>query len=296
MRILITGGSGFIGQALCEQLQRAGHRLTVWSRHPRQAAQRLSGVHVIEDLAEANEIEAVVNLAGAPIVARRWSTQRKQEIRDSRIGVTEKLLRWMAPQLRRPHVLVSGSAVGYYGPRDDTPLDESAPAGEDFAALLCRDWEHEAMEAEALGLRVCRLRTGVVLGANGGALEKMLLPFRLGLGGPMGDGRQWLSWIHREDLVNLIQWLLEHEQAGGAYNGTAPEPVPQREFARTLGRVLHRPAVLPMPAFALRLALGEAASMLLTGQRVLPVHAMAEGFMFRYPNLQGALREVLGAG
>jgi len=250
-------------------------------------------VHVIEDLAEANEIEAVVNLAGAPIVARRWSARRKQEIRDSRIGTTEKLLRWMTPQLRRPHVLISGSAVGYYGPRDDTPLDESAPAGDDFAAQLCRDWEHEAMEAEALGLRVCRLRTGVVLGPDGGALQKMRLPFQLGLGGPIGDGRQWLSWIHREDLVAMIQWLLEQDSAGGAYNGTAPEPVPQREFARTLGRVLHRPALLPTPAFALRLALGEAATMLLTGQRVLPVHAMAEGFDFRYPNLQGALQEVL---
>lgn len=293
MRILITGGSGFIGQALCAQLQRVGHRLTVWSRHPRQTAPRLPGVHVIEDLAEANEIEAVVNLAGAPIVARRWSTRRKQEIRDSRIGTTEKLLRWMTPQLRRPHVLISGSAVGYYGPRDHTPLDESAPAGDDFAAQLCRDWEHEAMEAEALGLRVCRLRTGVVLGPDGGALQKMRLPFQLGLGGPIGDGRQWLSWIHREDLVAMIQWLLEQDSAGGAYNGTAPEPVPQREFARTLGRVLHRPALLPTPAFALRLALGEAATMLLTGQRVLPVHAMAEGFDFRYPNLQGALQEVL---
>ncbi|GGD45104.1 TIGR01777 family oxidoreductase [Pseudoxanthomonas indica] len=293
MRILITGGSGFIGQALCAHLQRVGHRLTVWSRHPRQAAQRLPGVHVIEDLAEANEIEAVVNLAGEPLVARRWNARRKQQIRDSRIGTTEKLLRWMAPQLRRPHVLVSGSAVGYYGPRDDTPLDESAAPGEDFAALLCRDWEHEAMEAEALGLRVCRLRTGIVLGPDGGALQKMLLPFRLGLGGPIGDGRQWFSWIHREDLIGLIQWLLEHDHAGGAYNGTAPEPVPQREFARTLGRVLHRPAFLPMPAFALRLALGEASTLLLTGQRVLPVHAMAEGFAFRHPALEGALREVV---
>lgn len=294
MRILITGGSGFIGQALCTHLQRVGHRLTVWSRHPRQASQRLPGVHVIEDLAEANEIEAVVNLAGEPLVARRWNARRKQQIRDSRIGTTEKLLRWMAPQLRRPHVLVSGSAVGYYGPHDDTPLDESAAPGEDFAALLCRDWEHEAMEAEALGLRVCRLRTGIVLGPDGGALQKMLLPFRLGLGGPIGDGRQWFSWIHREDLVHLIQWLLEQDHAGGAYNGTAPEPVRQREFARTLGRVLHRPAMLPMPAFALRLALGEASTLLLTGQRVLPVHAMAEGFAFRHPSLEEALREVVG--
>lgn len=293
MRILITGGSGFIGQALCAHLQRAGHRLTVWSRHPRAASRKLPGVHVIEDLAEASEIEAVVNLAGEPLVGRRWNAQRKQGFRDSRIGVTDKLLRWMTPQLRRPHVLISGSAIGYYGPRDDTPLDESAPPGEDFAAVLCRDWEHAAMEAEALGLRVCRVRTGVVLGRDGGALDRMLVPFALGLGGPMGDGRQWFSWIHRQDLVCLIQWLLEQESTGGAYNGTAPEPLPQRDFARTLGSVLHRPAVLPLPAFALRALFGEGADMLLTGQRVLPVHAAAEGFRFRFPNVEGALQEVI---
>ena len=145
----------------------------------------------------------------------------------------------MAPRLRRPHVLVSGSAIGYYGAHGDTLLDESTPAGDDFAAVLCRDWEHAAMQAEDLGLRVCRLRTGIVLGADGGALGKMLPPFRWGLGGPIGHGRQWMSWIHREDLIGLIQWLLEFESAGGAYNGTAPEPVRNREFARTLGRVMN---------------------------------------------------------
>lgn len=293
MRILLTGGTGFIGQSLCAQLQRGGHRLTVWSRHPRAAAMRLPGVHVIEDLAEATEIEAVVNLAGEPLVGRRWTARRKQAIRDSRIGTTEKLLRWMTPQLRRPHVLVSGSAIGYYGPRDDTPLDESAPPGDDFAAQLCRDWEHEAMEAEALGLRVCRLRTGLVLGPDGGALGQMLTPFRLGLGGPIGDGQQWFSWVHREDLVSLIQWLLENETAGGAYNGTAPEPVRQRDFAKALGRVLRRPAVVPTPAFMLRLLFGEGADLITTGQRVLPVHAMAEGFVFRFLSLASALDDVL---
>ncbi|MGS1077951.1 TIGR01777 family oxidoreductase [Pseudoxanthomonas beigongshangi] len=293
MRILLTGGTGFIGRPLCARLMAGGHRLTVWSRHPALARQRLPGVAVIEDLAEAGEIEAVVNLAGEPLAARRWNARQKQAIRDSRLGTTAKLIRWMTPQLRRPHVLVSGSAIGYYGPRDDALLDESTPPGEDFAATLCRDWEYAAMQAEDLGLRVCRLRTGIVLGPDGGALGKMLPPFRWGMGGPFGDGRQWMSWIHREDLVSLIVWLLEQESAGGAYNGTAPEPVRNRDFARGLGRTLHRPALLPMPAPLLRLALGEAAQLLLTGQRVIPMHALVEGFRFRFPQLDDALRDVL---
>ncbi|MGN6225084.1 TIGR01777 family oxidoreductase [Pseudoxanthomonas sp.] len=293
MRILLTGGTGFIGRALCARLLAGGHRLTVWSRRPAAARQLLPGVSVIEDLAEAGEIEAVVNLAGEPLVGRRWDARRKQAIRDSRLGTTAKLLRWMAPQLRRPHVLVSGSAIGYYGAHGDSLLDESSAAGDDFAATLCRDWEHAAMQAEDLGLRVCRLRTGIVLGADGGALGKMLPPFRWGLGGPMGDGRQWMSWIHREDLIALIQWLLEQDGAGGAYNGTAPEPVRNRDFARTLGRVLHRPALLPAPAPLLRLAFGEGARLLLTGQRVLPMHALVEGFRFRFPDLEDALRDLL---
>lgn len=294
MRILLTGGTGFIGRALCTRLLAGGHRLTVWSRRPALARQRLPGVAVIEDLAEAGEIEAVVNLAGEPLVGRRWSARQKQAIRDSRLNTTAQLVRWMTPRLRRPHVLVSGSAIGYYGAHGDALLDESTPAGDDFAALLCRDWEYAAMQAEDLGLRVCRLRTGIVLGADGGALGKMLPPFRWGLGGPIGHGRQWMSWIHREDLIGLVQWLLELESAGGAYNGTAPEPVRNREFARTLGRVLHRPALLPAPSPLLRLAFGEGAQLMLTGQRVMPMHALVEGFRFRFPQLEDALRDVLG--
>lgn len=293
MRILLTGGTGFIGRALCARLLAGGHRLTVWSRRPAQARQMLPGVAVIEDLAEAGEIEAVVNLAGEPLIGRRWNARQKQVLRDSRLATTAKLIRWMTPQLRRPHVLVSGSAIGYYGPHDDALLDESSAAGDDFAATLCRDWEHGAMQAEDLGLRVCRVRTGIVLGADGGALGQMLPPFRWGLGGPFGDGRQWMSWIHREDLVSLIQWLLEQDDAGGAYNGTAPEPVRNRDLVRCLGRVLRRPALLPAPAPLLRLALGEAAQLLLTGQRVMPMHALVEGFRFRFPRLEDALRDLL---
>lgn len=293
MHVLITGGSGFIGRALCHRLLQVGHTLSVVTRHPERTAKLLPAVRVLNDIGEAFDVEAVVNLAGEPLMEGRWNTRRKQLIRESRLETTRRLVTWMATQVVRPRVLVSGSAVGYYGPRDDTPLDESATAGDDFASQLCRDWETEALEAEVLGVRVCRLRTGIVLGADGGALAKLLPPFKLGLGGPIGDGRQWLSWIHRADLVCLIEWLLGNDAAGGAYNGTAPKPVIQREFAQTLGRVLHRPARLSTPAFAMKLMFGEMSDLLLTGQRVLPTHATTEGFTFQYPELEGALENLL---
>lgn len=293
MQILITGGTGFIGRALCSQLQQSGHTLTVLTRHPTRAA--LPGVRCIATLEDAGPIHAVVNLAGEPLAAGRWSAVRKQEFRDSRIGCTTRLVQWMARQSQCPKVLISGSALGYYGPRDDTVLDEHAAPGDDFAAQLCRDWEAAAIRAEALGVRICRVRTGVVLGRDGGALAKMLPPFRLGAGGPMGDGRQWMSWIHRQDLVRLLQWLLETNSAYGPYNGTAPEPVRNADFARALGKALHRPALLPTPAFALKLAFGEMSELLLTGQRVVPAHAQAEGFRFNWPTLDAALADILGS-
>lgn len=295
MHVLITGGTGFIGRALCRQLSAAGHSLTVLSRNLERAANTLPGIQVIERLDQAAQVDAIVNLAGAPLAEGRWSAHKKQVFRQSRIDTTRALVRWIERQSpsQRPRVLVSGSAIGYYGPCDDTPLDEASPPGDDFAAQLCSDWEAAAMEAQALGLRVSRVRTGIVLGHDGGALHKMLPPFKLGAGGPMGDGQQWMSWIHRHDLVRLLQWLLEQETARGAYNGTAPTPVRNREFAQTLGKVLGRPSFVTTPAIALKLMFGEMSALLLTGQRVLPAHAQAEGFEFRYPDLEGALREVL---
>lgn len=293
MHVLITGGTGFIGRALCQQLLRAGHEPCVLTRSPAKAAAKLPGVRLIEQLEEAGPMEAVVNLAGEPLADGRWTMQRKQEFRDSRIGTTQRLLHWIASQAVRPRVLVSGSAIGYYGPRDDMPVNEDAPAGNDFAAQLCRDWEAEALHARALGVRTCIVRIGIVLGKDGGALAKMLPPFKLGAGGPMGDGMQWMSWVHRQDLLRLIVWLLEHEHAQGAYNGTAPTPLRNRDFAHTLGKVLHRPAVLTTPAIALKLMFGEMAALLLTGQQVVPVRAQAEGFVFEHPELQGALHDLL---
>lgn len=293
MQILVTGGTGFIGSRLCARLLAEGHAPIVLTRRPGRNPQ--PGIRSVATLDEVGPVQAVVNLAGEPLMDGRWSDARKQALRDSRIGTTQALLAWIAALPERPRVLVSGSAIGWYGPRDSTPLDETASPGHDFAAMLCRQWEAEALKAGDLGVRTCVLRTGIVLDRDGGALLKMLPPFRMGVGGPMGDGRQWMSWIHREDLVGMILWLLGNGQARGAYNGTAPGTVTNRVFATTLGEALHRPARLTTPAFALKVAFGEMAGLLLTGQNVQPVHALAEGFTFQYPSLPGALQAIVGA-
>lgn len=295
MHVLVTGGSGFIGSALCRALVADGERATVLTRNiPRARARLPDEVTVIDALSNASDIDAVVNLAGENLATHRWTTARKREFRDSRIRTTQRVLDWIAAQSSRPRVLISGSAIGWYGPRGDEPLAEDAAPGSDFAAQLCRDWEAEASKAEAFGVRVCLMRTGIVLDRAGGALSRMLLPFRLGLGGPLGDGRQWMSWIARTDIVALIRWLIGNAAARGAYNATAPTPVTNAEFVAALGCALHRPAFMPMPGFALRLIVGEMAEMLLTGQRVLPRRALAEGFRFRNPELSAALAAILG--
>lgn len=294
MRILITGGSGFIGQALCRSLLADRDEVVVLTRDAQRARTRLPAeVALIERLRDAGEVDAAVNLAGANLADRRWTAARKQTIRESRLGTTRSLVDWMAAREHKPRVLVSGSAVGWYGARGDEALDEDAAPGSDFAAQLCRDWESEADAATALGVRVCRIRTGIVLDADGGALAKMLLPFRLGFGGRFGDGRQWMSWIARADIVGLILWLIRTESAHGAYNATAPAPVTNADFSAALAAALHRPALLPVPAFALRAMLGEMADLLLTGQRVMPVRAQAQGFRFRYSDLFSVLRQIV---
>ncbi|MCL1500236.1 TIGR01777 family oxidoreductase [Xanthomonas nasturtii] len=293
MQLLITGGTGFIGQALCPALLQAGHKVSVLTRDPRRASRQLPGVTAVDTL-DGVRADAVINLAGEPLAAGRWSDARKQRFRASRLGMTRQLHDWIAqqPVAQRPAVLISGSAVGYYGERGDTVLTETDTAGDDFSAVLCRDWEAEANTIAALGPRVSWVRTGIVLDRDGGALARMLPAFRFGGGGPFGDGRHWMSWIHRADMVALLLWLLQHGEPG-AYNATAPNPVTNADFARTLAQVLHRPALLALPAGVLRLGFGEMADLLLVSQRVLPQRALAAGFGFQYAHLDAALRAIL---
>lgn len=306
MRVLVTGGTGFIGRPLCGELVRAGHSVTVVTRDPARAktlvdpAAKMVGWQGFrgptQELADAlAENEVVINLAGEPIAARRWTPRVKRELRASREGTTSALVTACAKQTHRPVLLVSGSAVGYYGPRGDEVLTEQSPSGSGFLASLCREWEGAARAAERLGVRVALVRIGVVLGRNGGALAKMLPAFRLGLGGRLGGGNQWISWIHLEDLVRLFVFVME-QAPSGPVNATAPEAATNTSFTRTLGQVLRRPTWFPAPGFAVKVLLGQMAEeLLLTGQRVAPARAQALGFRFRHPDLLGALQDLIGS-
>lgn len=307
MRIVVAGGTGFLGSPLCEAFAEDGHDVSVLSRGlpPGQARHEAgTGVPGITRVGWSPDgrsdrwadavsgADAVINLAGTSIGGQRWTPQRKAEIRDSRILATRSLAAAISAADTPPRVFVSASATGYYGAREDDLLTEASPAGRDFLATLCEDWEAEATNALRPGVRLAIVRTGLVLERSGGALAEMLRPFRLGVGGPMGHGRQYMSWIHRLDWLELVRWIVETPEASGPINATAPHPVTSREFARTLGRALGRPAILRAPWFALRLALGEFADHLVTGQRVVPDRALALGYRFRYPELAMALRGI----
>lgn len=294
MRVLVTGGTGFIGRRLVDALLQRGDEVVVLSRRT-QSAELDSRVALCSELAQIQgAIHAVVNLAGAPIADRRWSERRKALLRESRIRLTAQLVNWIAERVSPPSVLVSGSAVGYYGSQGDRELDEEAQARPDFSHQLCADWESEAARVTEYGVRVCCIRTGVVIG-KGGALKKMLPAFRLGLGGPMGSGRQWMSWIHIDDEVGAILHLLDHEPLHGAFNLTAPSPVTNEEFSRTLASQLHRPAFFRVPGPVLELLMGEASDLLLKGQRVVPNKLLYSGYQFRYPELKSALNQTLAS-
>jgi uncharacterized protein (TIGR01777 family) len=296
MNILITGATGFIGSALCQHWC-GNHLLTVLTRQPDRVAEKCgSGVKAItnfQQLTSDQPFDVVVNLAGEPIADRRWSANRKQQLYQSRVGVTKDLLAFLERAEQKPKVLISASAVGFYGDQGDRVLDEDSDSVNDFAHQLCRDWEQEAQRARALGIRVCILRLGLVVGSNGGFLKKMLLPFKLGLGGRLGSGQQWMSWVHRDDVLGLIDYLVDHEVLNGVFNATAPKPVSNEEFSRSLASCLHRPCLLPMPEWPLKLLLGEMSGLLLGGQRVLPMRAEQAGYAFCYQSLSDALASVL---
>ncbi|RMH42768.1 MAG: TIGR01777 family protein [Gammaproteobacteria bacterium] len=290
--ILITGGTGFIGSALIRDLMALNHQITVLTRSPEAHRTKFpEQVRLVGNLADIDQqIDSVVNLAGANLFARRWTTHYKQCLRQSRIELTRQLVAWMEAQASPPHTLISGSAVGYYGDRGDAELTERAPAGFDFGAQLCRDWEAEA-NAYKSGRVVC-IRTGIVLG-NGGALKQMLPPFKFGLGAILGSGNQYWPWISLADEVAAIRWIMDNETMIGPVNLTAPEPVPQSVFAKTLARQLRRPCFLNMPASVLRLIVGEASEILLASQRCVPEVLMEHGFRFQYPSLTQALKSLL---
>jgi uncharacterized protein (TIGR01777 family) len=293
MRITISGGTGLIGRRLLKNLAGEGHTLHVLSRHAganMPANVRLSVWNATKGDPPADSLQdtdVFIHLAGEP-VAQRWNADVKQQIRESRVAGTRNLVAAMAKLDRKPQVLVCASAVGYYGSRGDETLDESSPPGNDFLAELCQAWEKEALAAEALGLRVAMIRTGIVLDARGGALAKMLPPFKLGLGGPIAGGKHWMSWIHIHDLVSMYQFALT-QPVRGALNGTAPSPERNADFSKALGAALHRPTFLPTPKFALGAMFGEMAEVVLASQRVFPKAAEAAGFRFRFPQLQPAL-------
>ncbi len=289
MNILITGGTGFLGQALIRQLLARGDSVTVLSRHAETVVKRCGvAVKAVERLNELNAEEdfaVVINLAGAPIIDSFWTSPRKQLIRESRITLTEQLVDFMAQCSIKPRLLISGSAIGYYGDQGDSVLNEQSSMGAGFAAQLCHDWEQAARRAEPLGIRVCLLRTGLVIGGEGGFLQRLLLPFRMGLGGCLGNGRQWMSWISQDDWVAIVLAMIDQAQMHGVYNATAPNPVTNCEFTETLARRLNRPAWLPIPAVFLKYGLGERSELLLSSQRVLPERLLAQDFSFQHTQL-----------
>ena len=293
MNITLTGASGFVGSRLVQKLKSEGHQLHVLGRKPVEGAKfsKWSAGESEPSPESLVDADAIIHLAGEP-VAQRWTPEVKQKIRSSRVDGTRHLVQALSTLSRRPRVLVSASAIGIYGPRGDEILTEDSPPGKGFLAGLCQEWESESGLAESLGIRVAQIRIGVVLGKEGGALAKMLPGFRAGLAGRLGSGQQWMSWIHLDDLVDLLWFALDHPTARGPLNGTAPNAVRNVEFTKELAGALHRPAMIPAPAFAIKLLFGEMAAVALESQRVLPKATEAAGFQFRFPTLREALEDL----
>ena len=300
MKVLVTGATGTIGRAICERLAAEGHSIVVLSRRPENArvvpgaqAFRWDAEREVPPVEAWAGVDAVVHLAGEPVAGARWTDEQKRRIRDSRVLGTRHLIDGMKALANPPRVLVSASAVGYYGNRGDAQLDESSAPGEGYLVDVCREWERQSERAREFGVRVVLLRIGVVLSKTGGALEKMLLPFKLGLGGRLGSGRQWFPWIHLDDIVGIVQHALVTPEAQGPLNGAAPGIVTNEEFTRQFAAALHRPVFFPVPEFALRLMMGEMAAVVLASQRVLPKATIAAGYQFKFPDLTPALVDVL---
>jgi len=302
MKVAITGATGFVGSRLVERLQAQGHQPLILTRNRASADRAFPTLEIVaytptESGSWQQAIagcDAVVHLAGEPIAESRWTPERKQEILNSRQLSTQKIVEAIAQANPKPTVLVNASAIGYYGTSETATFDESSPAGNDFLAEVCQAWEAEAQKVKDAGVRLVILRLGIVLG-DGGALAKMTPPFKVFAGGPIGTGRQWFSWIHRDDLVNLILEALSRKDIEGVFNATAPNPVRMTELCQTIGETLNRPSWLPVPSFALEALLGEGAKVVLEGQQVLPKRTTSYGFKYRYPTVKQALAEILAS-
>lgn len=301
MQVAVTGATGFVGSRLVEKLTEQGDRTIVLTRSPQRGqnrfpASRFPTLEIVEYHPQKSGnwqeriagCDGVVNLAGEPIANERWTPQVKQKILLSRVEGTQKIVEAIANANPKPKVLVNSSAVGYYGTSETATFDETSPPGDDFLARVCKLWEAEAQKVTESGVRLAIVRTGIVIG-NGGAIAKMLTPFKLFIGGPLGSGQQWFSWIHREDLVNLILECLKRPDLNGTFNATAPNPVRMNQLCQTLGEVLNRPSWLPVPGFILELLLGDGAQVVLKGQQVLPKATQETGFQYQYPTLKAAL-------
>ncbi len=305
MNILITGGTGFIGSPLSRELVNSGHNVIIATR--RQSALKEMLTWNPPDLIPQDvisKIDAVINLAGEPIASKHWTKERKERILSSRVNTTRAIvesIRVIAPlekgrrgDFKKPKILISASAIGYYGHRGDEYVTEDTPPASDFLAEVCKVWEEEALKAQELEIRVVLLRIGAVLESDGGALPQMMIPFKFFLGGPIGSGKQWFSWIHRDDVVGIIKYALENDNISGPVNIATPNPVTNKEFCSALGKVLGRASWLSIPAFIVKLTLGELGSVLLTGQRVVPEKALNAGYKFKYSEVDEALRAIFG--
>ncbi len=301
MKIVIAGGSGFVGQHVSQLLLHEGHSVIVLSRRvekgtPKNSSQphqiQWDGCSQGAWAQECDGADVVINLSGAPIADSRWTDKRKQELIDSRVESSRTLLKAISTWKNRPHTFITASGIGFYGDREGEVVNESSTPGEGFLPQLCQMWESSAMAGGALGLRVIPIRIGMVLGRDGGALSKMTFPFQMFLGGPISPGTQYVSWIHQQDLAQLILFLIDHPSIQGPVNAVAPNPVTMKDFCRALGKAMKRPSWFPVPEFVLKTALGELSSMLITGQRVEPKQALHNGFSFTYPTLPSALNEI----
>ncbi|WP_310412445.1 TIGR01777 family oxidoreductase [Chamaesiphon sp. OTE_8_metabat_110] len=303
MKIAIAGATGFVGSRLVEQLQAQGHEVVIFTRSPQQASNRFGRAQIVgysplQSGAWQESIsgcDAVVNLAGEPIAEKRWTPDHKRTILESRQIGTQKIVEAISQSSVKPSVLINASAIGYYGTSETSKFDETSPAGKDFLAEVCTAWETAAQAVTNTGTRLVILRMGIVLGENGGVLGKMLAPFSAFVGGPIGSGKQWFSWVHRDDVVKLIIQAITDPQMQGVYNATAPNPVTMEVFSQTLGSVMNRPSWLPVPNFALEALLGEGAIVVLQGQQVVPTHTLAQGFDFQYSTIKPALAAILGS-